>query len=444
MRLFRGLFRGKKKGKQADKQEKTLNEKEVVANTHNNSFENVKNDNKNKGLSLNILSEAFDENENYDISITSSPVGTSTGSVATDFYVYEWFLKDTKEIFYVGKGRGNRYKEFHERAYEAEKIRKMYDASSRFIGTGLTEEQAIDLESKEMTRILNETNYRLTNRIIPFLTKRDNGYDRSTQTPELRFETAPYFYASEIEEHYFGMKPRAFDQVKVEDLKVVVFITRNMRDEINVIYGRKVDDYQNITRELLAINGSKILKSKFAKSVTAWIYIGDDYVTNYEKDQEQAIEKLGRNIQTYHLIDVWKFLKEKHSTVEIAPKQETKINPIHNRAPIADIKNINNWEKGFAEGFSCWEEGEKERKSGDVERAINLFDRARYNGYNAPALYRSYAMAYRKLKDYDNEIAMIDEGIERENNDNNTTIRELKERRVKALTLKQKQDNLLY
>lgn len=439
MRLFSKIFGSKKKEKEDNKQE-ALNE---LVNKNNSSYETVKNDSKNKELSLDILSEEFAENETHRIHFSSSPVGTLTDSVATDFYVYEWFIKDTEEIFYVGKGRGNRYKAFHERAYEAEKIRKTYETSSRFLGTGLTEEQAIELESKEMTRILNETNDRLTNRIIPFFTKRDNGYDRSPKTPELQFETAPCFYASEIEEHYFGINSRAFDEIEADNLKVVVFITRNIRDEINVIYGGKVDKYQNITRELLAINGSKILKSKFAKSVTAWIYIGNDYVTNYEQDQEQAIEKLGRTIPTYHLIDVWRLLKERHRETELIPKQETRITPIHNRISITDIKNLNNWEKGFDEGMPYWEEGDKERKAGNIERAIELFDSARYNGYNAPALYRSYAMAYRKLKDYDNEVAIINEGIERGNNDNNTTIRELKERRVKALILKQKQDDSL-
>ena len=45
--------------------------------------------------------------------------------------------------------------------------------------------------------------------------------------------------------------------------------------------------------------------------------------------------------------------------------------------------------------------------------AIELFDKARLNGYAAPALYNSYAMAYRQLKDYSNEIAILDEGIAR-------------------------------
>ena len=32
-----------------------------------------------------------------------------------DFYVYEWFNIDTNEVFYVGKGRGKRYKEVKRR-----------------------------------------------------------------------------------------------------------------------------------------------------------------------------------------------------------------------------------------------------------------------------------------------------------------------------------------
>ncbi|REJ07998.1 hypothetical protein DYE48_15065 [Halobacillus trueperi] len=213
-----------------------------------------------------------------------------------------------------------------------------------------------------------------------------------------------------------------------------------MRDEVNVIYDGKLDKYQDETRLLLSTNGIKIIKSKYAKSVTAWIYIGDDYVTNYENDQKQALEKLGRHIPTYHLIDLWKFLKEKFGEVKTDSKDKILINPVHNRVPLKEIMNLYDWEKGFDEGMLHWEEGDQERKAGNLERAIELFDIARYHGYNAPALYKSYAMAYRKLKDYDNEVAVINEAIEREDSVNNTTIRELKERREKALALKQKRN----
>ena len=95
-------------------------------------------------------------------------VGNPTGSTAEDFYVYEWYIKDTGEVFYVGKGRGDRYKEYHERAYEAEKIRKLYDTGIKYVAENLSEEDALRIEAEEMTRILNETNDCLTNRNTPF------------------------------------------------------------------------------------------------------------------------------------------------------------------------------------------------------------------------------------------------------------------------------------
>src|SRR5690625_6265206 len=50
--------------------------------------------------------------------VSSSDVGVLTGNTSTDFYVYEWFIKDTGEIFYVGMGRNDRYKDFHGRRSE--------------------------------------------------------------------------------------------------------------------------------------------------------------------------------------------------------------------------------------------------------------------------------------------------------------------------------------
>ena len=89
------------------------------------------------------------------------------------------------------------------------------------------------------------------------------------------------------------------------------------------------------------------------------------------------------------------------------------INPINSRVSLQDIKNLNNQGKGFDKGIAYWEQGESLRKAESIEAAIKLFDEARYNGYCAPALYESYAMAYHKIKDLDNEIDILNEGIER-------------------------------
>ena len=89
------------------------------------------------------------------------------------------------------------------------------------------------------------------------------------------------------------------------------------------------------------------------------------------------------------------------------------IHAVNNRVPLSDIRNLKNWDKGFEMGLPYWEKGENEWKSGNFTLAIELFDEARLNGYIAPALYNSYAMVYRQLKDYSNEIAILDEGIAR-------------------------------
>lgn len=94
-------------------------------------------------------------------------------------------------------------------------------------------------------------------------------------------------------------------------------------------------------------------------------------------------------------------------------RDEVVIAAVHNRVPLKEIRNAGNWDKGFKMGFPYWEKGEEERKNGNLELAVELFDKARLNGYAAPALYNSYALAYRQLKDYSNEIAILDEGIAR-------------------------------
>lgn len=85
----------------------------------------------------------------------------------------------------------------------------------------------------------------------------------------------------------------------------------------------------------------------------------------------------------------------------------------NDRVPIEEVKNLDNQSEGFSQGFPYWEEGEEARKSGQFEKAIKLYDLARYHGYDAPALYNSYAKAYRLMMDYDNEILILDEGISR-------------------------------
>lgn len=120
-------------------------------------------------------------------------------------------------------------------------------------------------------------------------------------------------------------------------------------------------------------------------------------------------------------------------------RKQITINPINDRVPLSDIRNLNDFDKGYNEGNKYWYEGDVLRKCGDISAALRLFDKARYNGYNAPVLYDSYAKAYRQIKDYDNEIDILDEAIGR-----NGESEEFESRRYKAICLlikKQQKEN---
>lgn len=63
-----------------------------------------------------------------------------------DFYVYEWFNINTGEVFYVGKGRKNRYKSLSGRNKYFLNYNHKYNCDVRKIKKNLTEEQAFNFE----------------------------------------------------------------------------------------------------------------------------------------------------------------------------------------------------------------------------------------------------------------------------------------------------------
>lgn len=64
------------------------------------------------------------------------------------FYVYEWFNVDTDEVFYVGKGKGVRYKTIKGRNSYFSNYYGKYSCDVRKIKEKLSEDEAYDLEEK--------------------------------------------------------------------------------------------------------------------------------------------------------------------------------------------------------------------------------------------------------------------------------------------------------
>ena len=68
------------------------------------------------------------------------------------FYVYEWFVKESEEVFYVGKGTKNRYKVKKHNKFFNDFI-KRYDCDSRIIKTFEVEKDAFAYEFERVNEL---------------------------------------------------------------------------------------------------------------------------------------------------------------------------------------------------------------------------------------------------------------------------------------------------
>lgn len=66
-----------------------------------------------------------------------------------DFYVYEYYIVETDEVFYVGKGRQKRYRELHNRSQYFNNVMAKYECDVRIVLNGLTNQEAC-LKEKEL------------------------------------------------------------------------------------------------------------------------------------------------------------------------------------------------------------------------------------------------------------------------------------------------------
>mgnify|MGYP002604503381 CR=1 FL=1 len=91
-----------------------------------------------------------------------------------------------------------------------------------------------------------------------------------------------------------------------------------------------------------------------------------------------------------------------------------------------------------SESYQCWVTGERERIAGNIDQAIQFFDQAKDTAQNyegaMPTIYESYAKAYRKLKDYTQEISVLDEAIQH-CNDANISTEKFEARKKRAIEI---------
>lgn len=79
------------------------------------------------------------------------------------YYVYEWFVIETNEVFYVGKGTGRRYREHKRRNKMFLDFYNTHNCNVRIVKDNLTEKEAFDYEIELIRFYRKESKYRLSN-----------------------------------------------------------------------------------------------------------------------------------------------------------------------------------------------------------------------------------------------------------------------------------------
>lgn len=97
------------------------------------------------------------------------------------YYVYIWYIIETNEVFYVGKGKGERYKTTSNRNKFFKDMYTSHNCDVRKIYENLTEAEAFQKEQEVIKWYRENTKFRLTNQT-------DGGEGSSGWVPPLEFK----------------------------------------------------------------------------------------------------------------------------------------------------------------------------------------------------------------------------------------------------------------
>lgn len=169
------------------------------------------------------------------------------------YYVYIWYIKETNEIFYVGKGSGNRYKSMKDRNSYFKNIRKKYDCDYKIVKCFDNEEDAYDFELKlgmqlkeqgqaRACHILGQTNKFVSNEVRKKISKTLTGnvpWDKGKKLTEehkakLR---AAHLGKKQSEEHKKHISEALQGHAVSEETRKKM--SSSMTGEKNHMYGKK-------------------------------------------------------------------------------------------------------------------------------------------------------------------------------------------------------------
>lgn len=155
------------------------------------------------------------------------------------YYVYAWYIKNSGEIFYIGKGTGNRYKtRTRENVYFMRIINK-YDCEPMILKDGLSEKEAFDLEIK-LIAYYRVHSKRFTNVL--------DGGDSPPDTTGIPRTDEWKKNISENLKKYYNDNPEAKENIS-KRMKAFLQTEKGREFTKKSIEAKKNDEYRNSQRE---------------------------------------------------------------------------------------------------------------------------------------------------------------------------------------------------
>lgn len=223
------------------------------------------------------------------------------------YYVYEWFIKETNQIIYIGKGKGDRYKDARRNTY-FNMIVDRFECDVRFIKEGLTEYEALMLEEELFAQREGEGHV-LSNIVTP------NSPGVFEVPVPYEYMKVPVIHSSRIAKYYFGMEDVRFDAV-VPNRLIKTHIAPTTYYGAGKLYidtDEKFIDQDRCEKAVkplldevksgISKMGGKVYKTR-TKSIQSLIFYNTISYEDYFRHKENGCE-------VYHLIDVVNYFRGK-------------------------------------------------------------------------------------------------------------------------------------
>lgn len=244
-----------------------------------------------------------------------------------NYYIYMYYITDTEEVFYIGKGKGNRYKEVKRRNPMFLNIYKKHfpNIAVRFYKKDLTNEEACELEKSLIKEYWNKGQCRAN-----FHEGGLGGYTGNYDSPE-RSKKLSEFAKTRIGDKNpnFGKRWSTKNRKKQsKKLKKYFSIPENKEKLSKALTGRKIVWSEERRKNYVSpFKGKKMSKEQYDKMIDReckYLYIVyEDDIEVYRNIQRTKMLEfckntynISRSIVVQIMLSKWKPKFNKHKGLE--------------------------------------------------------------------------------------------------------------------------------